>query len=267
MHCPLCGAENPDDAYFCGSCGAQLRSSFGEPTVLPSAEPAPAAEPANPFGASEPHASAAFEQLQQPVPPPPPPVNPYAPGAGVAPPPTAPGTWTAAPPPATAPGAWNAPQPPPPPQYPPPPSPQYPPPAAYPPPPAQAGYQQQYGLPPDGNTSGMGQGYPAPPEASGWTFAGFVPWGLFGFLNGDTTWGVVGLALWFFGFYIVYAIYMGITGRESAWRNRRFNSVYEYAETMRVWNYWGMGCLGAGCLGICLYFIFVFVVAISASSH
>lgn len=99
-----------------------------------------------------------------------------------------------------------------------------------------------YGMPPDGNTSGMGQGYPVPPEASGWTFAGCVPFGLFAFLNGSTLWGVLGIAGWFVGgiLGIVYLIYIGVQGRDLAWRSRRFNSVQEYQETMRSWNTWGL---------------------------
>lgn len=124
-------------------------------------------------------------------------------------------------------------------------------------------YQQGgYGMPmpPDGNTSGMGEGYPVPPEASGWTFAGFVPFGLFSFNNGNSTWGLIGLLLWFFGFSIVYWIYIGITGRENAWRNRRFASRQEYMDTMRAWNNWGIGLLVASILFFVLYFVFVFAV-------
>ena len=95
--------------------------------------------------------------------------------------------------------------------------------------------------PPDGNTSGMGEGYLVPPHASGWTFAGFVPFGLFGFVNGLTVWGVVGLIGHFIGILsIIYWIYIGIQGKELAWKHRRFDSIQQYEETMRAWNTWGL---------------------------
>jgi hypothetical protein len=252
MQCAKCGAENPDDAYFCGSCGTQLRSSFSASPASPvydltGSEP-PAPPPANPFGAAEPNASQAYQELLGEPPasaPPPAPAygqqtEPYNP-AGAYPPPAPPQQYQ-----------------PPPPQYqqyqPPPPPGQYQAPPGY-------GPAQGYGMPPDGNTSGMGQGYPVPPQASGWTFAGFLPWGLFSFFNGDTTWGVIGLVGSFIGILgIVYAIMVGINGKESAWRNRRFNSIYEYEATMRSWSNWGMGCLGAGCLGGLVYFVVLMIV-------
>src|SRR5207253_1270461 len=115
----------------------------------------------NPFSQTEPFARAAYDSLHGAVP------NPA---------------------PAPAP---PTPPPPPPQAYAPPPVAGYPPPQGYPPPasgyPAQYAPPQGYGvyaLPPDGNTSGMGDSYPVPDEARGWTFAGFVPWGLFSFING-----------------------------------------------------------------------------------
>jgi hypothetical protein len=198
-----------------------------------------------------------------------PPANPYNPGAGVAPPPQP----YVPPPPTYAP---------PPPTYAPPPSPQpyQPPPygqAPYGPPPP-AGYAPPgYGMPPDGNTSGMGQGYPVPPQASGWTFAGFVPFGIFHFFNGNTGLGVLGLFtsllsfIWFLGILnLGYSIYVGITGRESAWRNRRFNSAMEYDDTMRTWNTAGLVLLVLGVLvwiGFIMLFFVIFAAAISSAGH
>ena len=38
--CPNCGSENPDYAYFCGKCAAELKDRSGKPYVTPmSAEP------------------------------------------------------------------------------------------------------------------------------------------------------------------------------------------------------------------------------------
>jgi hypothetical protein len=72
--------------------------------------------------------------------------------------------------------------------------------------------------------------------------------------------GVIGLVLQFLGFGIVYAIMIGINGKESAWRNRRFDSVQQYVDTMRAWNSWGMWLLIAGVVAIMLYFVLVFAV-------
>jgi hypothetical protein len=256
MQCGKCGAANPDDAFFCGTCGVQLRSSFaasgpvelGQPDESPVGEsggleadfsPDTGTPPlnANPFTEAEPTARRAFEDSfgENPAappapPPPPPPVMPAPPQPqGYAPLP--PQSYAPPQPPAYHQGGYT-------------------PPPGYGPP----GYQ------PGGNTSGMGEGYPVPPEASGWTFAGFVPWGLFSFCNGNSTWGLIGLLLWFFGFSMVYWIYIGITGKENAWRNRRFDSVQQYVDTMRAWNNWGIGLLIAGIAGIFLYFVLVFAV-------
>ena len=249
VKCPHCGAMNPEDSFFCSECGGQTRSLITDTgkTIEPEPQPVP---PAGPPAAS-------------PAPPPPPapprPLDVNAPGAGLAPPPDAPAATP--PPPAAYPGPEPQPQ-----QYQQP----YAPPAGpnqgqgggYPPAqPYGGGYGGYggYGLPADGNTSGMGANYPAPPDASGWTFAGFIPWGLFGFFNGSVLWGVIGLLGGLFGGIpgLVYMIYMGVQGRELAWRNRRFTSVMEYADTMAAWNRWGLIVLIAslvlGVIGFILY--------------
>jgi hypothetical protein len=241
MQCAKCGGQNPDDAYFCGTCGAPLRSSFDSagPVDLGAASGSRTGEPgepgstagvrpdANPFTDAEPTARRAFDaSFGEPLPPvaPPPPVSP--------PPPPAAGY----------PGAAYAP-----PSYP------------------SHGYQAA--IPPDGNTSGMGDGYPVPPEASGWTFAGFIPFGLFSFLNGNSNMGILGAVGSIIGIVgLVYAILVGINGKESAWRNRRFASIEEYTSTMRGWNTGGLILVGLGCAGILLYFIFVFVIVGLAAS-
>ena len=93
--------------------------------------------------------------------------------------------------------------------------------------------------------------------ATGWTFAGFIPFGIFALKNGIATWGWIGLAcgiacfipvLNFFGGIgaIVYAIYIGINGKQLAWQNRQFASEQQYAETMKAWNMWGIILLIVG---------------------
>jgi hypothetical protein len=266
MQCAKCGGQNPDDAYFCGTCGVQLRSSFtasgpveintpGAAGLLPGedltnaldSEAGAVAPHANPFTEAEPTARRAFEQSFGE-----PPAAPMPPFGPALTPPASP------PPPIGQAG--------PPVSYAPPQPPGYVP-GNYAPPPGYAPHGYQQGIPPDGNTSGMGDGYPVPPEASGWTFAGFVPFGLFSFLNGNSNMGILGAVGSVIGIVgLVYAIMVGINGKESAWRNRRFNSIEEYTGTMRAWNNGGLILVGLGCAGILLYFIFVFVIVGLAAS-
>jgi len=240
MECPKCGAKNPDDAFFCGECGHQLASlldrpigpteelsdereadTFSQQIDLPP-QPPPQEPPAPPVAPPQPT-------------PPTPPADPHAPGAGL----------TAAPPQPAAPPA-PGPQPPPVPGQP-----AVPPPGAAPPPVAQpqaGGYYTGYpgyAMPPDGNTSGMGAAYPSPPEASGWTFGGCVAFGLFAFLNGSVLWGLIavlgGMVPYVGGLAgLIYFIYIGVQGRELAWRGRRFDNVHQYVATMNAWNTWGL---------------------------
>ncbi|MCH7472637.1 hypothetical protein IIA79_06770 [bacterium] len=153
------------------------------------------------------------------------PADPSSPGAGIAPPA----------------------------QLPPPPQPAAAPPPQYPP---QA-YAPPY-TPADGNTSGMGEGYPVPVQASGWTWAGFVPFGLSGFVNGSAVWGVIGMVAWLLQSYWVYAIIFGFMGRTAAWKNRRFESLLQYEETMRVWNTWGILFFVLSLIGVVLYALYFF---------
>lgn len=294
MQCPSCGAENPEEAFFCGSCGAQQRSALGQPQgpvqlgqrdVLAPAEPA--TPPAPPLGHIEPPqiGSEPPSVLDTPIAdtPPKPPGFPLEMGIagatfGSGPPRTPELGETPQPPPPPPPGqaTYQSPQQPylpPPPQIPPPgaqPGTQYPPPQ----PPYAAGQQYPaappppgfgYNLPPDGNTSGMGDGYPVPPGISGFSAGGCVPFGLFGFLNGSTLWGFLGLAGCLFGpLSLVYAIYLAIQGRELAWRNRRFDSIEQFQDTMHPWNIAGLVMLGLSIIGFILYFVVIFAAMIPA---
>lgn len=242
MVCPKCGAANPDHAFFCGECGAQLQSALNEapgpvslgpepikPLIAPPSQPslldkpisaqAPLNAPPPSYGTAPPQASATQTAPR---------VDPYSHGAGLAPPPGA------IPPPGTVPGPSSLP--------------------AY-----QQGYFQS---PYEGNTSGMGPGYPVPFEARGWTFAGFVPYGLFAFVNGSVLWGVL-----YFILGLIYSIFIGIQGKELAWQNRRFDSVEQYNETMRIWNIWGIVCLAALVAFAIIYAIFFSMIMAFAMSE
>ena len=128
-------------------------------------------------------------------------------------------------------------------------------------------------MPADGNTSGYGEGYPVPPSVKGWSFAGFIPYGIFAFVNNSGMWGAFGIVAQFLGLGLVYAIVIGIMGREIAWKARRFNSLTEFEDTMRAWNNWGLIvlCAGAVLIGgfVILYFtmiLSIFALAFSSAA-
>jgi hypothetical protein len=118
-----------------------------------------------------------------------------------------------------------------------------------------------------GNTSGLGDGYPAPPEAEGWSFGSFVPFGLFSFVNGNSLWGILWWVLNVFSLSLVYIIYVGITGKKQAWQGRRFDSVQQFQETMRAWNFWGIICLATVVFGMVALFIVYFAVIVMVLSE
>jgi hypothetical protein len=255
--CPQCGAENPADAHYCGNCGAQLRSQFDRPAgpvnlgsdaVSEHAAPNVYAAPAAPAAPTAPAAPATPEDTawqaqvytpaqvpQQPAPPhgPPPPVD--TPGAGISP--------------------------------------------GYAPPMPQGQTRQQPqvvsqqvfypgNFEPGMNTSGMGEGYPLPPEASGWTWGGFVPFGLFGFMNNNTMWGVFGLLTWILGFQLIYSIVVGVTGKQMAWKSRRFDSVEQYELTMKGWNTAGLFCFIAGVVLVVAFIVmYIAIIALAISTE
>jgi hypothetical protein len=228
MQCPKCGSANPDEAFFCGSCGQQLRSSIGQepgPVELGTLPEAALTEVLTVPVAAEPAPAIPQDSWQIPA---------SAEPAAAVPPPA---QYGAVPPPP-------------------------PPPAASSYPPAYQAPASAYGIaaPFEGNTSGMGTTYPAPPFTQGWSFAGFVPFGAFAFTNGSSLWGALWWVLGFFGFSIVYSIYVGIKGREMAWQGRRFDSIEQFEGTMKAWNTWGLVCLIVGASLILLYIIFFVVI-------
>jgi hypothetical protein len=276
--CKKCGAENPPEARFCGSCGNLLQSELdreeGPVSSLGAAWPAEGDEGSRYAAVDRLDPDPEPDPEQEPAPEPDPPSgDPDMPGAGLIPGatiPPPPGQASAPPPPEATP--------PPPPEQaqvpggsvglksvPPPPQDQ----------PQGGSYQSagssagQYQVPPpgygystpsDGNTSGMGEGYPAPELAKGWHFGGFVPFGLFAFINGSPMWGAIGLIAYLVGFYWIYSIVIGFIGKEQAWRNRRFDSTQQYLETMGAWNTWGLVLLLLSVALVVLYFIFVFAI-------
>lgn len=238
LKCAQCGTENPDDAYFCSKCGAQVWSAFNKPAGPTSI----GGELPGDSGATAPLSPATPNRIA------PPPPSPEGESGFLIDKPSVPATPPPPPSSAYAPQDYS----------------QFQAPVAAAPPVAGYGFAPP---PPDGNTSGMGTAYPPPPQTQGWNFGGCVPWGLFGFFNGSTLWGVLGLVAHFTGLSLVYAIYIGIKGKELAWQNRRFDSMMQFEDTMKAWNRWGIIVTVIEVVLLFLYIVFVFGLAMWAATQ
>ncbi len=97
------------------------------------------------------------------------------------------------------------------------------------------------------NNSGGGSGITPPPGVKGWSWGALLLnwiWAVF-----NKTW--VGLLCFvpYIGF--VVAIYLGIRGRELAWRNKRWDSLEHFNRVQRSWSVWGLVLvLGVAGIGI-----------------
>jgi hypothetical protein len=97
------------------------------------------------------------------------------------------------------------------------------------------------------NNSGGGSGIVPPAGVSGWSWGAFFLswiWAVF-----NKTWvGLLALVP-YVGF--LAAIYLGIKGRELAWRNKRWESLEHFNQVQRRWSVWGtVIVVGATLLGI-----------------
>ena len=107
---------------------------------------------------------------------------------------------------------------------------------------AQEYYRQQERSKFGDNDSGQGSASHPPSDASGFTAAGCVPFGLFGFMNGQIALGILGLFTFWIPFVeLIYILIVANKGKEMAWRFRRFNDIHHYNEVMGAWNAWGWG--------------------------
>jgi hypothetical protein len=97
------------------------------------------------------------------------------------------------------------------------------------------------------NNSGSGGSTIPPPGVKGWSWgAFFLSWIWAGF---NRTWiGLLALTP-YLG--ILVAIYLGVQGRELAWRNKRWESLEHFNRVQRRWSIWGaILVLGVAGLGI-----------------
>ncbi len=96
------------------------------------------------------------------------------------------------------------------------------------------------------NTSGQGKSAVVPPEIDRWNWGAFLLnwiWAVF-----NKTWIGLLCLIPYVGF--VVGIYLGIKGRELAWRNKRWDSLEHFNRVQRSWSKWGLILvLGAMVLG------------------
>jgi len=98
------------------------------------------------------------------------------------------------------------------------------------------------------NTSGAGKAAVLPPGVKGWSWGAFLwnwIWAPF-----NRTWiGLLALVP-YIGIIVVF--YLGIKGRELAWRNKRWDSLEHFNRVQRSWSKWGLilivGVFGIGIL-------------------
>jgi len=99
----------------------------------------------------------------------------------------------------------------------------------------QCGQNLKVGVAP-ANTSGQGESAIVPEEVKGWSWAGFGLTWIWGVFNGV----LISLLALIPFFAFVWAIVLGIKGREWAWRNKQWNSVEDFKNTQRPWDVAGI---------------------------
>jgi putative copper export protein len=97
------------------------------------------------------------------------------------------------------------------------------------------------------NNSGGGSATVPPPGIKGWSWGAFLLSFFWAF--GNKTWiGLLALVP-YVGFAV--SVYLGIKGRELAWRNKRWDSIEHFNEVQRKWSWWGVVLvLGVAVIGI-----------------
>jgi hypothetical protein len=96
--------------------------------------------------------------------------------------------------------------------------------------------------------SGMGDASPVPPEIQGWSWGGFGLGWIWGICNN------VWLSLFQFvgPLALPIGIYLGVKGRELAWKHKVWESVEVFQRTQKKWDTWGLVLflIGAVCAGL-----------------
>lgn len=107
------------------------------------------------------------------------------------------------------------------------------------------------------NNSGQGSASVLPTELKGWSWGAFSLnwiWGI-----GNQVW--IAFVVLVLGF--IWAIVLGIKGREWAWQGKRWDSVEHFKRTQRTWDKWGKGLfIAAIVIGIIYAIIAIVIVAL-----
>lgn len=103
-------------------------------------------------------------------------------------------------------------------------------------------------IPTGDNNSGDRNAIICPPGVKGWSWGAFLLnwfWAIF-----NKTW--IGLLAFIPYVGVIVSIYLGIKGRELAWRNKRWDSLEHFNRVQRSWSIWGLvlivGVAGIGIL-------------------
>jgi putative copper export protein len=100
----------------------------------------------------------------------------------------------------------------------------------------------------DENNSGGGSLIIPPPEVQGWSWGAFLLNWIWAVSN-KTYIGLLCM-IPYIGF--LFAFYLGIKGRELAWRNKRWDSLEHFQRVQKKWSIWGViivfGVAGTGIL-------------------
>jgi hypothetical protein len=97
------------------------------------------------------------------------------------------------------------------------------------------------------NNSGGGADITPPDGVKGWSWGAFCLSWIWAVSN--KTW--IGLLCLVPYVGILMALYLGIRGRELAWRNKRWDSVEQFNQVQKRWSFWGVVIVvGATLLGI-----------------
>ncbi len=83
------------------------------------------------------------------------------------------------------------------------------------------------------NNSGQGSASVLPTELKGWSWGGFALTWIWGI--GNQVW----LAFIAFVLGFIWAIVLGIKGREWAWQSKKWDSIEHFKKTQRTWDKWG----------------------------
>ncbi|MES2262301.1 MAG: hypothetical protein V4724_27585 [Pseudomonadota bacterium] len=96
----------------------------------------------------------------------------------------------------------------------------------------------------DENNSGEGKGIIPPPGVKGWSWGAFLLNWVWSIPN--KTWIGLLCLIPYIGF--IFAIYIGVKGRELAWQNKRWDSLEHFNRVQRKWSLWGLILVGGSAL-------------------